>query len=435
MFRKAKFVTLLALIVIMLPIQAFASGLSRQYNPPSDSDYYQQKISYQLYFSFGTVKVRMTQYKPELPMTEENKITTVTWNVKENSFMWVDMQCKGALSFEYLDSAGTVVDFHTRGETTEYLNQGKCTAGDAVKPSDFNEEANQYKSDTFGETKSPLTTPTTADGSGGTGSTGFDGVDPGTGGGTTTDPADCPECAVLNCPQWDEYMGKVDEIISKIPPVPNWDEIAKNFRDTIAPQIKKDLQDVLGSAPAPSSPQVPGVPAQLDDLNDRGITAPTGNEAPGLGDSTFDENAIKNGAEVIQERQDPTGGFTINDPLGGLPSQEEFEKNLPTPETGEAPNPPEKDIPAPADPTEGDNHAPNPTEGDNHAPNPTEGDNHAPNPTEGDNQAPTPGGTSGDFDTAPIPGDNGGTAPIPNESGTAPIPDPTNETAPIPGNR
>lgn len=426
--------------MIMIPQMALAasnSGMSREYHPPSDSDYYQKKMSYQLFFDFGTVKVRMTQYKPGLPMEEKNIQTIVTWKVKENSFMWMDQKCGGALNFDYLDASGKIVSSHLRGETTTYLNQGSCT--NPVSPSDFNEEKNQYKGDTFGGKKDKLKKPESSDGSGGTSETGYKGVDDGkddgkdegetgsggdTGGGDTGggEEDSCDSCAVLDCPKWDEHMKKINEIAAKIPPVPDWDKVAKTFRDTIAPQVKKDLEDTIGKAPSPpatpsppavnkpNKPSAPSAPSQPGDLDDRGIKAPTGNEAPGLDDSTFTEDDIKDESTKIKEREDSSGGFKINDPINALPSQDEFMENLPSPETGQSKNPAEQDLPSPSAPEEQENAAPR--------------------PVERDNSAPTPGGTGA---TAPIPGDSNNSAPIPNEGATAPIPDRTNETAPIPG--
>ncbi|WP_256816674.1 hypothetical protein [Cytobacillus sp. Bac17] len=230
----------------------------------------------------------------------------------------------------------------------------------------------------------------------------------------------CIGCDLFNCPGWSQYMGKLEEIKSAIPPAPNWQEVANTFRDTIAPRIKSDMEDLFGYAPIPpNAPNPPGAPALPEDLDNRGIQAPTGQEAPGLEDSVFSPDDIKNGAPKIPEREDPTGGFDIIDPIGSLPSQDEFIENAPV----------EGEAPLPADPNDPDNFAPNPPEGDNVAPSPNEGDNYTPpNPSEPENMAPTPGDTTGsaplpsESGTAPIPGDTNGSAPIPSESGTAPLP-------------
>jgi hypothetical protein len=251
----------------------------------------------------------------------------------------------------------------------------------------------------------------------------------------------CSSCQMFSCPGWSDYMQGLQDIKNAIPPAPNWQSVANIFRDTIAPQFKADLASVIGTTPdPPAAPAAPNSPGMLDDLDNRGITEPTGNEAPGLGSSTFDANDIKNQAPVIQERQDPTGGFTILDPIAGLPSQDEFKNNKPNEGTANLPgNPKEGDNIAP-NPKEGANTAPNPKEGENKTPaNPKESENIAPKPKEGSNTAPNPGGSTNPFPipggnngTAPIPGNNGGTAPIPkNDGSTGPLPK-ENGTAPIP---
>lgn len=275
---------------------------------------------------------------------------------------------------------------------------------------------------------------------------------PDSGGGGDGGGSGCIGCDLFNCPGWSQHMGKLDEIKNAIPPAPNWQQVANTFRDTIAPKIKADLEDVLGRAPTPpAAPKAPARPSLPGDLNDGGLKAPTGKEAPGLDDAGFTGKDIKDKAPTIEEREDPTGGFTINDPISGLPSQDEFKDNIPDegsatlpgdPEELEnkAPTPPEKENAAP-NPSEKDNTAPTPSEGSNAAPKPEEGKNTAPKPSEGSNTAPTPG--SGSYDkppipgsegaTAPTPGNTGGSAPVPNESGKAPVPKGDSSRAPIPG--
>lgn len=215
----------------------------------------------------------------------------------------------------------------------------------------------------------------------------------------------CDSCAVFSCPGWGKYMDKLDEIKAAIPPPPNWQHVSEVFRDTIAPRIKADLQDVIGVAPEPVMPAIPRTPdipsaPEIPMPNAVSLEPPTGQEAPGLGDSVFTPADIKSEAPVIEERGDPTGGFNIVDPVGALPSQEEFIKNVPR--EGEAPLPG-----APAEP-----------------------DNVAPMPGDTGDSPPVPGDTN---NTAPVPGESGNAAPIPNESMTAPLPDGDSSKAPIPG--
>lgn len=227
---------------------------------------------------------------------------------------------------------------------------------------------------------------------------------------------ECDNCAIFSCPGWGEYMDKLDDIKAAIPPPPNWNQVADVFRDSIAPQIKKDMAELIGTAPTPTlptlpkAPDKPSPPAMLEKLDDQGIKAPTGNEAPGLDDSTFTADDLKSSAPVIQEREDPTGGFKIDNPIDSLPSQEEFKKNIPK----------EGIVPLPGKPKDPENIAPTPPEQPNKAPTPGEDFGKAPIPGLDSNKAPIPGGDSG---KAPIPGNDGSKAPIPGgDSGKVPIP-------------
>ncbi|MDP4086020.1 MAG: hypothetical protein Q8934_15560 [Bacillota bacterium] len=403
MIKKANVFLILTVFLLILPIQTFASGMTREYDPPSNSDYYQKKISYQLYFSPGVAKVRITQYKYGADQTDPTSIVTQKiWNVSPNSYMWVDMTCKGATGYEYLDSSSNVVDMNTRGQTDVYLNSGTCDSN-SIAPSDFNETQNQYASDTFGGTTTKLSNPPTADGSGGTGTTGYQGdgsgtstggstTDPGTSGGTTT----CTACEMFTCPGWSDYMNKLNQIVSAIPPAPNWDDVAGKFRDTIVPQLVNDMAGVIGSAP-----NEPSTPSQLLGTDDRGINnqVPQMQDVPGLSGSGFSSQTIKDAAPVIQERQDPTGGFNlVQDPLSSLPS-------LPT-----------NDFPKPGSTNAGDWGNNKPSQPDNPtpaAPKDTGGTDtsNAPIPSDSGATAPSPGDTGG---TAPTPGDAGGTVPAPS---------------------
>jgi len=273
---------------------------------------------------------------------------------------------------------------------------------------------------------------------------------------------------IFNSPHWGEYMGKIDQIIGKIPPPPNWNLVAEIFRDKIVPKLINDLGELLGSAPS-----LPNTPSMPSGLNPGNLQKPKGKENPNL--NGFSANDIKNSAPVIDVREDPTGGWNILDPIGSLPSQEEFKQNIPNegdmipPEVPEvdaeapgapeeteniapgapsegdniAPTPPEQENKTPGAPSEGENIAPGaPNEGSNIAPQPPEQENKVPNaPSDGDNFAPYPGNSDGS--TAPIPGDTTDNAPIPGggnwtvpmpggTSGTAPIPSNNNNTAPTP---
>jgi len=212
----------------------------------------------------------------------------------------------------------------------------------------------------------------------------------------------CMSCEELfSCPGWNQYMGKVDDIIAKIPSPPNWQNVSDTFRDTIAPRIKSDMSDLLGKAP--SLPSIPSMPSGLDV---GGIKEPEGKEANGLGDSSFGSDDIKNGAPKIPVREDPTDGFIIKDPIGELED-------------------PPKLIPK-----EPENKAPVPTEPENNAPIPEESENVAPTPKDDGAKAPIP---EQDSVTPPKPSDEAVTAPIPEQGNVSP-PTPKDDgvTAPIP---
>lgn len=195
-------------------------------------------------------------------------------------------------------------------------------------------------------------------------------------------------CNIFDLPGWDEHMSKLDEIANRIPPAPNWSQVADTFRDSIVPRLINDLDNLLGIAPAAPSPA-----PHLPPLNDGGINSknPTMPDVPGLGNAGFNAGKIKNEAPVIQERPDPTGGFDlITNPLESLPDA------------------PENPIPGQTDPGEwGQN---KPQELDNPFPFPEDtGDPNIGNPPKPDDDA-----------NPPMPGDNVGNAPIPEGDWGAP---------------
>lgn len=253
---------------------------------------------------------------------------------------------------------------------------------------------------------------------------------------------------IVNIPGWGHHMAKLDEILAAIPSPPNWQNVANIFNNTIVPNLISQTSDMLGYAPSPPSP-----PRNRPKLTGDVPSPPKGNNAPGLTDSGFSANDLKNQAEKIEFREDPTGGFTILDPIGSLPSQEEFKDNIPkepemippevptteaeapsAPEEQEniAPSPPEVEAQLPSEPTDNESAAPFPSEQEGTAPSPGEIINPLPGaPVENDNFAPSPG--LGEGTTAPMPGNNDFNAPIPGSGNhQAPLPGENNKNAPIP---
>ncbi|MFJ7678945.1 hypothetical protein ACQKIC_00510 [Peribacillus sp. NPDC046944] len=67
----------------LLPAPAVASGQSGQFYPPSHSDFYNKKFSWQLFLSHGVKRVEFTQYDVKM-----KKRSVIYHNsVKENSFL------------------------------------------------------------------------------------------------------------------------------------------------------------------------------------------------------------------------------------------------------------------------------------------------------------------------------------------------------------
>ncbi|WP_458414558.1 hypothetical protein ACNQFZ_06740 [Schinkia sp. CFF1] len=133
---------------------------------------------------------------------------------------------------------------------------------------------------------------------------------PDDGGGTTDPPPsggiECPGCEMFECPGWDEYMGKINDIIDGFP----------SITEAIADQTDTIKNEIVGQPP--SLPSAPSDPAPVDTY-DFENSAPEMIENPDLGDSGFTSTDIENDAPEIQFNDDPTGGFDIKDPVEALP--------------------------------------------------------------------------------------------------------------------
>lgn len=201
---------------------------------------------------------------------------------------------------------------------------------------------------------------------------------------------------IFNTPGWQQYLAKIDQILGAIPPPPNWNQVADTFYERVVPRMIADLRQMLGTAPNPPSPPAqPNIPVmtappQPEPLDDRGIgdRQPSFTEPEGLREATFTLEELERTAPVIEERQDPIGGFSILNPIDSLP---ELPDSWPIPgqtDAGEWDHQPaQPDIPYP-DPPEDQPTAPS-------------------NP-------PLPGDAGGE---PPLPGELGGQAPIPGGGG------------------
>ena len=177
-------------------------------------------------------------------------------------------------------------------------------------------------------------------------------------------------CCVFDCPGWGAYLSFLSD-------------------------------DLVGTATAPPVPDLPApdIPNIFDILNNvdqRNPAKPTGQEDPGLGASSFDENDIKNEAPEIEFREDPTGGFNIVNPLETLPD-----------DGSTAPRPEEELETLPYPGGSGKN-------------------------LEGNGSVPKPSGSSGKKDKINYPGEPGGQAKPPTTGGQA-RPPTTGEKIDYPG--
>ncbi|AIQ15256.1 hypothetical protein [Paenibacillus durus] len=245
-------------------------------------------------------------------------------------------------------------------------------------------------------TPTPSPTPTPTDPGGGTG-----GVDP-----------VCTESCqnlkdMLECPEWDQYMGDLTAAIARaIPPPPDWDMVASK----IGAATINDFAQWAGSVPAPPTKE------EIDSETNAGLpTLDQSVETDGLvpqvpgdynnGEIDFDLSKDAPTIEVKDESQP----FTISDPLTDMPHD----------------NPGVKVIPGDPRNSTGGFKTPDPVDTGDPEPTPVQ----IPNATPG--TAPMPNNTAG---SPPIPNATDSTVPIPGGSGgPGAIPTMTNGVIPIPG--
>lgn len=198
--------------------------------------------------------------------------------------------------------------------------------------------------------------PSPGDGSGGDGSDPGDGNTPG-GDGSGGDPGDgtggdngggggdpddgnnpgdgsggggCSACELLACPGWSDIADQfADKIGDKIPPPPNWEEVAGVFGDELIPRFEKALEDTLGHPPAPPEIPEPVVPTMDGSVVDLVRPKPTDSTPPA---ETYDFSTVPS----VSINPDTTGGIDLRnaDPTDSLPHESDDYMPIPGRETG-----------------------------------------------------------------------------------------------------
>jgi hypothetical protein len=169
----------------------------------------------------------------------------------------------------------------------------------------------------------------------------------------------CNVCEMFECPHWDEYMGKINEIIDGFPTIE--DAIGRQTRDledAIDNQTDRIIYDGIGTPP--SLPSVPSQPSPVD-THDFENDAPRMIENPDLDNSGYNLQDLKNNAPEIEFREDPTGGFDIVNPIDALPdppdkfpipgeTESDWDENKPADNTLSPPTGPDVEYPTPPQP-------------------------------------------------------------------------------------
>lgn len=163
---------------------------------------------------------------------------------------------------------------------------------------------------------------------------------------------------------------KLDSIINKIPPPPNWQEVADTMSNTIVPQLVGDtrvmLDDLLGRAPAPPPmPMQPGAPEDLAAPDTSKMPdEPKVDLPPEKDDNSFTAEDVMKEAEELEyvEPDEEDSGFNLTiDPFEqlenpgspGEPKEPEDPGNpgIPKePDIPESPGTPNQEVEAPPKP-------------------------------------------------------------------------------------
>lgn len=199
------------------------------------------------------------------------------------------------------------------------------------------------------------------------------------GDGTTPPPTGgdgCIGCELLNCPGWDQIADKIGSAVAgKLPPPPNWPEVAKIFGDELVPRIGDEIDKRLGKVEPPAQPiKEPTFPV-FDGSTGKLIPKPT------FDPSQLRDTNLQN-IPSVPVNQDNTGGISLEgaDPIDNMPHDPEGYMPTPGQETGgDRPQnkPVETPVPSNTVPPELEN---NPTPGTTTEEPPTPGGSTSPPP-------------------------------------------------------
>lgn len=164
-----------------------------------------------------------------------------------------------------------------------------------------------------------------------------DGTGGDTGGGTTCDGCTAIQ-QMLECPEWDQYMGEWGNVIrNNVPPAPDWQQVANTFRDTVVPAMGQAFGDQLVSK-APVIADAIG-----DDLESREKPVPTPGPLPSFAPSVPTltdlpakiEGSLTDNVPAFEPDYTESKPFTIPDPLNiDMNAEDKGYKAIPTPTPG-----------------------------------------------------------------------------------------------------
>lgn len=140
------------------------------------------------------------------------------------------------------------------------------------------------------------------------------GTDPGDDGGNEACPAGCQALKdALECPEFDEYLGKWgDMIASTYPPPPNWDSVASTMRDKIVPAMGQEMVN--------RSPEIARIIANEFESREKAVTPPPtvpdfAPDVPRVKDVNSFKMDLDQNVPVFTPDYSEDKPFTIDDPM------------------------------------------------------------------------------------------------------------------------